>query len=154
MARLMAIDYGDARTGIALTDPMQIIASAHSTLPTGEDNYAIIVELCREKEVEGVVIGIPFNQDDGIGEAALKVLRFAAKLKSALEEAGLELPLYEQDERYSTRAAHDAMRQNRVKKKRKRQIVDQIAAANILKSFMDSNYKTLLDIEKYLKESD
>lgn len=150
----MAIDYGDARTGIALTDPMQIIASAHSTLPTGEENYAVIVELCREKEVEGVVIGIPFDQNDGIGEAALKVLRFAAKLKAALEEAGLELPLYEQDERYSTRAAHDTMRQNKIKKKRKRQIVDQIAAANILQSFMTSNYKSKLDIEHYLQEGE
>ena len=153
MARLLAIDYGDSRIGIALTDPLQIIASAYKTIQNTKDSYQMIAEICLEKDVEAIVMGIPFNQDDGIGDAALKVLNFSKKLILCLGANNLDIPFYEQDERYSTREAHSAMRSIKIKTKKKQGLVDQIAAANILKSFMESSYKTKLNIEKYLNEA-
>ena len=145
MSRIMAIDYGNARIGIALTDPLKIIASGYTTLKNDEGIFDNILALCREKEVESIVMGIPFDQDSKIGESALKVINFAKLLKEYLDVNDFSIPFYEQDERYSTHEAYDAMRTVKVKNKKKKALVDQIAAAKILSDFMNSSRKKEVD---------
>ena len=141
----MAIDYGNARIGIALTDPLKIIASGYTTLKNDESIFDNILALCREKEVESIVMGIPFDQNSKIGESALKVINFAKLLKEYLDVNNFIIPFYEQDERYSTHEAYDAMRTVKVKNKKKKALVDQIAAAKILSDFMNSSREKEVD---------
>ncbi|MCG8570572.1 MAG: Holliday junction resolvase RuvX [Spirochaetes bacterium] len=148
MARIMAVDYGDARIGVALTDPMQIVATGFETIPNNAQKFIRIIEILKEKKVEFIVMGIPFDQNSKIGPAAEKVLRFTQELLKELETHQLNLPVFEQDERYTTRIAHDAMRTTGVKKKKKKGVVDQIAATNILKEFMNSKYRNPLTYDK------
>ncbi len=151
MPRIMAVDYGDARIGIALTDPLQIISSGYKTLLNNAKIYDNILEICKDRVVESIVIGIPFRQDNSIGDAAKKVLLFSKNLIEHLKSAGIILPVYEQDERYTTIEAHSAMRELKVRKKKKKHVVDQIAASRILSGFLNSSGKILLDVEKYLR---
>ncbi|HBD92962.1 MAG: hypothetical protein A2015_01680 [Spirochaetes bacterium GWF1_31_7] len=141
MNRIMCIDYGDARIGIAMTDPLKIIVSAHSTLNNDDKSIDSIKEIFISKSVYEVVIGLPYGKDSEIGDAAKKVINFTQKLKNCFDINGLEYKLFYQDERYSTRDAAETMREIGVKTKRKKSLVDQIAACYILKSFLDSKYK-------------
>ena len=145
----MAIDYGDARIGVALTDPLQIISSGYKTIPNNKDSYDSIYKICIEKDVESIVIGIPFDQNSKIGDSAKKVLSFVKNLQNYFKQKELELPFYEEDERYSTRDALEAMREMKVKNNKKKELVDTIAAANILASFMRNRQKIKLELDRY-----
>ncbi|OHD13035.1 MAG: hypothetical protein A2086_07515 [Spirochaetes bacterium GWD1_27_9] len=149
MKRIMAIDYGDARIGIALTDPLQIISSGFKTIPNNKESYDTIYNICIEKDVESIVVGIPFDQNSKIGDAAKKVLSFVKNLQNYFKQKQFELPFYEEDERYSTRDALEAMREMKVKNNKKKELVDTIAAANILSSFMRNRQKIKLELDKY-----
>lgn len=144
MKRIMCIDYGDVRVGIALTDPLQIIASGYKTIINNQNIHNEILSIINEKQVESIVIGIPFDQNSEIGDAAKKVLVFAESLNNYLLKSGIDLPLYEQDERYTTMDAIRSMKELKIKRDKKKNVVDQIAAANILMDFMKSKYKTPL----------
>jgi putative holliday junction resolvase len=152
MSRVMSIDYGDARIGIALTDPMQIIASGYKTLQNDNNILISIYEICVEKEVESIVIGMPYDADSKIGIAAKKVIDFTYRLKKHIEELGFSTVFYEEDERYTTIDAIQSMRDIKVKRNKKKSVVDQIAAANILKSFLENRSRIKFDFEKYILE--
>jgi len=141
----MSIDYGDKRVGIGLTDPLQIIASGYKTLENNEQIIKNIYEVCIEKNVESIVVGLPFNENSGIGDAAKKVLIFADKLKDFFKSNNASIIFYEQDERYTTRDAYEIMKTNKVKRKNKKKIVDQIAAVRILEDFMKNGNKKKLE---------
>lgn len=147
MNRIMCIDYGDARIGVALTDPLKIIVTAHSTIPNDEKSISILADIFREKSVFEVVIGMPYGKDGEMGEAALKVVSFAEELNNFFNKNSFDFILYYQDERYSTRDAAQTMRDIGVKNKRKKALVDQIAACNILKNFLDSRYKEVAEFK-------
>jgi putative Holliday junction resolvase len=149
MSRIMAIDYGDVRIGIALTDPLQIIAGGHSTILNDINIFNNIFKICKEKAVESVVIGIPFDENSEVGFTAKKVLSFAGKLVLFFQENVFSVEFFEQDERYTTSDAYDIIKTNKVKRKNKKKIVDQIAATRILEDFMHNRNKTKLDLNKY-----
>ncbi len=152
MGRLMAIDYGDVRIGIAMTDPMQIIAGQSQTLANTPDTFAEIVRMVKSESVESIVIGMPYSEQATVGFAARKVVKFAIRLTEAFSQNGINIPLYEQDEGYTTVSAYQSMSKMSIKKrKKKKQIVDQIAATKILQEFMDTKKKMTFDIEKYKK---
>ncbi len=153
MSRLMAIDYGDVRIGIALTDPLKIISSGFATIINNSDVFANIFKIYKDKEVEAIVIGIPFKEDNSIGDAACKVLLFAKKLNEYFKSEKVEIPFYEQDERYTTIEAHYAMKELKLKSKKKKQVVDQIAASRILSDFLKSSSRVVLDVDKYLSNN-
>lgn len=146
MSRIMGIDYGEVRVGIALTDPLKIISSGYKTLKNSKTIFTEIVEICKTKEVDTIVIGIPLDQNSAIGSTASKVLKFAKELESNLKKDGLNIPLFEQDERYSTFEALDIMRTMNIKRKNKKMLVDRIAASTILSNFMNSSNKKLLNL--------
>ena len=152
MSRIMAIDYGDVRIGIALTDPLQIISSGYKTLSNCENIFDEIYNICREKEVDTIVIGIPYAEQSEIGYAAKKVIIFMKDLLNKFNELQLNIPIYEHDERYTTKTAHSVMSQMKINKKNKRKkIVDQIAAISILDEFRESRVKKLFDLNNYLE---
>ncbi len=136
MARILAIDYGKKRTGIAVTDPMQIIATGLTTI----DSHELIPFLKKyfEKEsVELVIIGMPKNLDDGDTDGTAP----AKKAIERIAKAFPQMPIKEVDERYTSKMAKFAMIEMGMKKK-DRQVkgnVDVIAATIMLQEYMSAN---------------
>lgn len=136
--RILALDMGERRVGIAVSDPTGTIARPLRTLVRGsrEEDFAAITALVAEHDVELVVVGQPLCLDGTEGPQARRVARYAEALA-----ARLPVPVVAWDERFTTVAAEEILRQNRRKKKRQartRGEVDSIAAAVILQSYLDS----------------
>lgn len=150
MGRILCIDYGDARIGIAATDELQIAVSPLITVANNNNYMEEIMTICKDKRPEILVVGLPYGQNGEIGPAAKKIVAFSEKLISQLKKNEIDVQCYWQDERYTTRDAHETMRNLGVRKKRKMAIVDQIAACNILRAFMETNerYREKITHEK------
>jgi putative Holliday junction resolvase len=135
MPRILAIDYGGKRTGLAVTDPLQIIATGLATIESGQ-LIPFLKKYFSEETVELVIIGLPKNLDDSdthgtpLAEAAIKKIR--------KEFPGM--PLKTVDERYTSKMARDAMLEMGMKKKdrRNKRLVDEIAATIILQEYLQS----------------
>ena len=145
----MGIDYGDKRIGISLTDSLNIIASPYLTLKNDNNIFLNILDICKEKNVGSIIIGMPLNKNDEIGFAAKKVIKFMNSFIEFSIKEGLKLDFYEQDENFSTKYAYETMKNIKVKNKNQKNIIDSIASANILKEFMASKKKIIYDFEKY-----
>jgi len=135
LGRILAIDYGGKRTGIAVTDPMQIIATGLTTIASNE-LIPFLKKYFLEETVELIIIGLPKNWDesDTHGTAGAE-----AAIKRIQKEFPL-MPLKAVDERYTSKMAKDAMLQMGLKKKdrRDKKLVDEIAATIILQEYMQS----------------
>ena len=135
MARLLAIDYGAKRTGIAVTDPLQIIATALETVRT-HDLLEFLKKYMENQEVEGIVIGMPKRLDNTPSENASRVTAFINLLKKQLPE----IPVYPVDARFTSSMALQSMLASGSKKsdRREKGNIDKISATIILQSFMES----------------
>lgn len=135
MDRLIGIDYGRARVGVAMSDPLGIFASPLETVPA--TNIIVYLQnLARSGEtISAFVVGYPLNLDGRPAEAAADVDRFLQQLKAAFPGVKVEL----EDERFTSVLAHRAMIDGGMKYKQRRDkaSVDKISAAIILQSFMD-----------------
>ena len=134
--RLLAIDYGKKRTGIAVTDPSQIIAQGLTTVDTPQ-LMAFLQDYVRREPVERVVLGLPMQPNGQASENLARVQTFAQKLQKALPD----IPVDFYDERYTSVLAHQAILQSGVGKKRRQQdkgLVDEVSACIILQSYMES----------------
>ncbi len=135
MGRILAIDYGTKRTGLAVTDPLQIIATALETVSS--DQLLNFLKAYLEKEpVDSFVIGMPRTLKYEDSETAPLVRRFILSLKQAFPEK----PIHEVDERFTSSIAQRAMIEGGMKKK-DRQVkgnVDKVSAVLILQAFMES----------------
>lgn len=133
--RILAIDHGTRRMGIALSDEMKTIASPVEFIPA--EPFADFLErlrtLVREKEVELIVVGMPRNMDGSYGPAALKVQEFVAVLKSAVA-----VPIRTWDERLTSAQANRFLIQGNVRREKRKEKVDAMAAAILLQSYLDS----------------
>jgi len=129
MNRILALDFGRARIGVAISDELQLLAHPLETISAKQQPAARIVEIVREKNVDHVVAGIPRQMNGQIGSAATEVLDFVEKLRALLP-----CPVVTWDERLTTVAAHRALRDARDT----RGYVDQVAAQMILQSYLDS----------------
>ena len=133
MARILSIDYGGKRTGIAVTDPLQIIATGLTTIAS-HDLIPFLKNYFLKETVELIIIGLPKNLDDSsthgtpLAEAAIK------RLKKEFPQ----IPLKTVDERYTSKMAKDAMLEMGLKKKdrRDKKLVDEIAATIMLQEYM------------------
>lgn len=138
MGRILAIDYGLKRTGLAVTDPMKIIASPLETVPTDElINW--ISEYLKKEEVEHIVIGLPVNLNLKDTHTTNPVKKFIVTLNRQFPQ----IPVSTEDERFTSKIAQQAMILGGMKKKerRKKANVDKISASLILQSFMSrTNY--------------
>lgn len=135
MARILAIDYGGKRTGIAVTDPLQIIATGLATVPT-QEVIAYLKEYISTETVERIIIGYPVNWDESDTHATPLVKKFIEVLHKQFPN----LPVIKVDERYTSKMAKDAMLEMGLKKKdrRKKEIVDEIAATIMLQEYLRS----------------
>ena len=132
----MALDIGDRRIGVALSDPLQILASPLQTINRTSDEYALleITNLVNKHEVEKLIIGMPYSLDGTIGPQAEKVLLFKAKIA-----AQLNIDLVLQDERLSSVTADQKLKETRKKSTRFKERIDAAAAAVILQSYLDES---------------
>lgn len=136
MARILSIDYGGKRTGIAVTDPLQIIATGLTTIPSHE-MIPFLKNYLQQEAVELIIIGLPKNWDETNTHGT--PLAKAAVKKLQKEFPGI--PVKTVDERYTSKMAKDAMIQMGMKKKdrRNKKNVDEIAATIMLQEYMQSN---------------
>lgn len=134
MARLIGIDYGRARVGVAQSDPLGIFASPVETVPAAKIIEYLQNTALREP-IERFVVGYPMNLNGKTSEAAADVDAFLKKLSAAFPQ----IPVSLEDERFTSVLAHRAMIDGGMKKsdRRKKESVDKISAAIILQSFMD-----------------
>ncbi len=135
MPRILAIDYGTKRTGVAVTDPMQIIASGLTTIPTPEI-FDFLKKYFQEEEVELVVVGEPMYPDGNPAQIAHLVKGFVNKFKKEFPD----MPVVMHDERYTSEDAKKIILQSGYKKKDRRDkaLVDTVAAGLILEDYMRS----------------
>ena len=135
MSRILAIDYGRKRTGIAVTDPMQIIANGLTTVPTYKLVDFLLDYVGREK-VERIVVGHPKQMNNEDSESMRYIVPFLNRLKKVLPEIPVELV----DERFTSVLAHQAMIDGGLKKKARQNkaLVDEISATIILQSYLES----------------
>src|SRR2546427_9568833 len=129
---ILALDYGRARIGVAISDELQFLAHPLETIPANEQSAFRVLEIVREKKVDHVVAGLPKRMDGQIGAAATEVLLFVEKLRAILP-----CPVVTWDERLTTVAAHRALREAGKKTRHTRGYVDQVAAQMILQSYLD-----------------
>lgn len=136
--RLMCLDVGDVRIGIALSDERQIIASPHSVYKRvgwGPDTR-YIKALMEETGAVALVCGLPLNMDGSEGFQAQKVRAFAQQLTQA------GITLYFQDERLTTVSAHEVLIEGGMRREDRKDHVDKVAAAFILQSWLDEKSNT------------
>jgi len=135
MGRIVALDYGKKRTGVAATDPLQIIASAVDTVDTGE-LIGWLKKYIAAEPVEMIVVGYPLNFDDTPTDATPLVEKFIGKFKNVFPD----MPVVTWDERMTSRMASQAIAEMGLKKKIREQkgLVDSIAAVIILREYLES----------------
>ncbi len=131
---IMAIDYGDVRTGVAICDKFEMLASPVCVITQRDPEKLIdeIAVLSKEYKAELFVVGLPKNMDSSIGSRAEKCIDFA---KSLSEKTGLDFVM--RDERLSTVSAHNALNTTNTRGKKRKSVVDQVAAVVILQDYID-----------------
>ena len=136
--RILAVDYGDARTGLASCDKYESIASPVGTV--AERNQDVLVrkisDKAKELGTEHIVVGLPMNMDGSRGERAQKCEEFAKKLS---ESTGLEDSMW--DERVTTVQAIGILNETKVRGKRRKAVIDTVAATLILESYLEYRKK-------------
>lgn len=130
----MAIDYGDVRTGIAVCDKFEMLATPVCVIEQRDTSKLVdaISELATKYKVEQFVVGLPKNMDSSIGERALKCREFGEMLSQA---TGIEAVM--RDERLSTVSAHNVLNVTNTRGKKRKSVVDQVAAVMILQDYID-----------------
>jgi putative Holliday junction resolvase len=132
MNRILGLDFGRARIGVAISDELQMLAHPLETIPANEEPASRVAEIVHEKQVDHVVAGIPRQMNGQIGTAAIEALEFVEKLRAILP-----CPVVTWDERLTTVAAHRALRDAGKKTRDTRAYVDQVAAQMILQTYLD-----------------
>ena len=130
--RYLAIDYGTKRTGLAICDPAETIASPLALIQGQKELLKKIAEVVKAENVEAVVLGLPLNMDDSEGFQTKLVLRFAEQLKDHLD-----IPIHFQDERLSSFSAEEKLASSKFTRGKRRKRLDAIAAAEILEAFLE-----------------
>lgn len=132
MSRIMAVDLGSVRTGVAVSDELGMLAQPWKTLPGGEAALEAVVSAVGELKPVRVLVGLPRNMDGTYGPAAEGARAFAEQLKSRVP-----CPVELWDERLTTVSAQRALRESGRKARDQRGVVDQVAAQFLLQSWLD-----------------
>ena len=135
--RYIGLDLGSRTLGVALSDPSGIIASSYCVLRHNEDYEGLVVkvkEIVLEKKVDEIVLGLPKNMNNTLGEKA----ELSYKFKSMLESS-IGIPVHLVDERLTTKLVTNLLISNDTSRKKRKEVVDSMAATVILQSFLDIN---------------
>lgn len=134
MSRILSLDYGRKRTGVAVTDPLQLIANGLATVPTHQ-LLPFLQDYVSREDVERIVIGLPRQTDGSESESMTYIRPFVARLRKAMPQ----MPIEYVDERFTSVLAHRAMLDGGLKKKdrQNKALVDEISATIILQSYLE-----------------
>ena len=137
MARILSIDYGGKRTGLAVTDPLKIIATGLQTVETTK-LVSFLKNYFSKEQVELVIIGMPVNWDDTATHATPLVQKFIKEFQKNFPS----IPIKEVDERFTSKLASQAMLQMGLKKKQRQNkaMLDEIAATIMLQEYLQHNF--------------
>lgn len=133
--KYLGLDLGTKTLGLAISDPIGIIASSYKILRHNEDYDSLIFMLkeeVKENKVEAFVLGFPKNMNNTVGERGQIALEFQKKL-----EEEFSLPVYMQDERLTTKQAENLLILNDTSRKKRKKVIDSLAATIILQSYLD-----------------
>jgi putative Holliday junction resolvase len=135
VARILAVDYGEKRIGLAVSDELGITASPLMTLARRSDDETVrqIAQLASKLRVTQIVVGLPRRTDTQEGEMERKVKAFAEKLRQAVS-----VPVVLFDERFTTRIAEQVLLEADLSRRKRRQVRDRLAAVILLQSYLDS----------------
>ncbi len=134
MGRIVAIDFGKKRTGIAVTDPMQIIASGLTTVETNK-LMPFLQQYVKDEEVDCLVVGDPRQMNNEASESKVLIDEFLVKLKKTLPKLSIKMV----DERFTSKMASHSLVMGGVKKKdrQNKALIDEVSATLILQSYLD-----------------
>jgi len=132
--RILALDYGEKRTGMAVTDPLQMIASGMGTVAT-QDLIETLRAYVSEEGVVAIVVGEPKQRDNTPSDIEAEILKFIGKLEKEFPGIRIE----RQDERYTSKLAMHSLVESGVKKKKRQDkaLLDEVSATLILQAFLD-----------------
>ena len=149
MPRLLGVDYGERRIGLAISDPTGTLATPLEELDARQPREMMrrIAELCRERQVTGLVVGLPINMNGTEGPSAQAARAFAEKLRTALG-----LPVELADERFSSVTANQALILGGTRREQRKEVVDKLAAQILLQHHLDR--MTHPSTEPYAAEDD
>ena len=135
MSRLLSIDYGKKRTGIAVSDSLQIIANGLTTVETSK-LFEFLEDYLKKEEVESIIVGLPKQMNGEPSENMKRIEPFVNRLKKIYPKINIEY----YDERFTSKLAHQAMIDGGLKKqdRRNKELVDEISATIILQGYMES----------------
>ena len=137
--KYLGLDLGTRTLGLAISDPLGIIATSYKILRHDEDYDSLLPMLKEEIEknhIEALVLGFPKNMNNSVGERGEIALSFKEKL-----EEKFQLPVYMQDERLTTRQAESLLISNDTRRKKRKKVIDSLAATIILQSYLDRKEK-------------
>ena len=137
--KYLGLDLGTKTLGLAISDPLGIIATSYKILRHDEDYDSLLPMLKEEIEknhIEALVLGFPKNMNNSVGERGEIALAFKEKL-----EEEFQLPVYMQDERLTTRQAENLLISNDTSRKKRKKVIDSLAATIILQSYLDRKEK-------------
>jgi putative Holliday junction resolvase len=132
MDRFLAIDYGTKRVGLALTDPLKMIAQPFMTLENNSLLFSEIKKIVQEKNVSRIILGFPLQLNGLVGQAAQTVEKFSTELKQTIPEVEIILV----DERLTTAEAQKRMIETDARRSTRKQNIDQTAAALLLQNYL------------------
>jgi len=135
VARILAVDYGEKRIGLAVSDELGITASPLTTLMHRSDEETVrhIAQLASKLKVAQIVIGLPRRTDEREGEMERRVKAFAEKLRQAVS-----VPVVLFDERFTTRIAEQVLLEADLSRRKRKQVRDRLAAVILLQSFLEA----------------
>ena len=135
MPRILGLDYGKRRIGMAISDESEIIAMPLGVIQVKSQRQVIsdLQQVCADKNVEKIVVGMPFNMDGTKGESAARVMLF---VKQVVEPISLPSELW--DERLSSKAAERVLIESNVSRSRRKEVIDKLAAQIVLQSYLDA----------------
>ncbi len=139
--RVMGIDFGMKRVGVAVSDPLRIIAQGVDTLENNSSLVARVTDIVKRMSVSKIVVGKPLKLSGQAGDSAMEAAKFGEKLRQRLRSESLDVDVVEWDERFTTTMAHRTQLELGVKKKerQKKGNLDRMASQLILQSYLDSH---------------
>ena len=137
--KLLGVDFGDKRTGLAISNDMRTLASGITQISVGgmQKTAAAVAQVARERAVVGVVVGLPVNMDGSHGPRAQHAENFAGLLREALTALAVEIPVVMQDERMTTMAASRYLNETDTKGAKRKGVIDTLSAEIILQNALD-----------------
>ena len=137
--KLLGVDFGDKRTGLAISNDMRTLASGITQISVGgmQKTAAAVAQVAKERAVVGVVVGLPVNMDGSHGPRAQHAEKFAGLLREALASLSVAIPVVMQDERMTTMAASRYLNETDTKGAKRKGVIDTLSAEIILQNALD-----------------